>query len=47
MEANIVKLSNRETEVCNLMLSGKSTTKISQVLNIKCNTVSTIKKSIF
>jgi len=47
MEANVVKLSNRETEVCNLMLSGKSTTKISQVLNIKCNTVSTIKKSIF
>ena len=47
MEANIVKLSNRETEVCNLMLSGKSTTNIAQVLNIKCNTVSTIKKSIF
>jgi DNA-binding CsgD family transcriptional regulator len=47
MEANIVKLSNRETEVCNLLLSGNSTTQIAQVLNIKCNTVSTIKKSIF
>ena len=47
MEPNIVKLSNRETEVCNLLLSGSSTTKIAHELNIKCNTVSTIKKSIF
>ena len=47
MEPNTIKLSNRETEVCNLLLSGNSTTKIAHTLNIKCNTVSTIKKSIF
>ena len=47
MEPNTIKLSNRETEVCNLLLTGNTTTKIAQVLNIKCNTVSTIKKSIF
>lgn len=42
-----LKLSNRETEVCNLLLAGNSTTKIAELLKIKCNTVSTIKKSIF
>jgi DNA-binding NarL/FixJ family response regulator len=47
MEPSTIKLSNRETEVCNLLLSGNSTTKIAHTLNIKCNTVSTIKKSIF
>jgi len=41
------KLSIRETEVCDLLLTGNSTTKIAEALNIKCNTVSTIKKSIF
>jgi len=41
------KLSSRETEVCDLLLTGNSTTKIAEALNIKCNTVSTIKKSIF
>ena len=42
-----IKLSSRETEVCNLLLTGNSTNKIAELLNIKCNTVSTIKKSIF
>lgn len=42
-----VKLSNREIDVCNLLLEGNSTSKISELLKIKCNTVSTIKKSIF
>jgi len=42
-----VKLSVRETEVCNLLLAGNSTNKIAEVLNIKCNTVSTFKKLIF
>ena len=47
MNSNSIKLSNRETEVCNLLLTGNSTTKIAEVLKIKCNTVSTIKKSLF
>jgi DNA-binding NarL/FixJ family response regulator len=47
MSTDRIKLSSRETEVCDLLLTGNSTTKISEVLNIKCNTVSTIKKSIF
>jgi DNA-binding NarL/FixJ family response regulator len=47
MSIDPVKLSSRETEVCNLLLTGSSTTKISEALKIKCNTVSTIKKSIF
>ena len=42
-----IKLSSRETEVCNLLLAGNSTNKIAEVLNIKCNTVSTFKKLIF
>jgi DNA-binding NarL/FixJ family response regulator len=42
-----IKLSSRETEVCDLLLTGNSTTKIAEALKIKCNTVSTIKKSIF
>jgi DNA-binding NarL/FixJ family response regulator len=46
-DSNTIKLSTRETEVCNLLLMGNSTTKISELLKIKCNTVSTIKKSIF
>lgn len=46
-DSNTIKLSTRETEVCNLLLTGNSTTKISELLKIKCNTVSTIKKSIF
>jgi len=42
-----IKLSKREIEVCNLLLTGNCTNKIAEILNIKCNTVSTIKKSIF
>lgn len=40
-------LSKREKEVCNLLLIGNTTTEIAKVLNIKCNTVSTIKKTIY
>jgi DNA-binding NarL/FixJ family response regulator len=47
MSIDPIKLSSRESEVCNLLLTGNSTTKIAEVLKIKCNTVSTIKKSIF
>ena len=47
MSIDPIKLSSRETEVCNLLLTGNSTTKIAEILNIKCNTDSTIKKSIF
>ena len=47
MSIDPIKLSSRETEVCNLLLTGSSTNKIAELLNIKCNTVSTIKKSIF
>jgi DNA-binding NarL/FixJ family response regulator len=42
-----VKLSKREHDVCNLLIIGNSTTIIAKTLNLKCNTVSTIKKSIF
>lgn len=47
MSIDPIKLSTRETEVCDLLLTGNSTTKIAEALKIKCNTVSTIKKSIF
>jgi DNA-binding NarL/FixJ family response regulator len=47
MNAVELKLSNREIQVCNLLIKGSSTTEIAKVLNLKCNTVSTIKKSIF
>jgi DNA-binding NarL/FixJ family response regulator len=47
MDSNRIKLSKREIEVCNLLLTGNCTNKIAELLNIKCNTVSTIKKSIF
>jgi DNA-binding NarL/FixJ family response regulator len=46
-DSNPIKLSKREVEVCNLLLTGNCTNKIAELLNIKCNTVSTIKKSIF
>lgn len=42
-----VKLSKREHDVCSLLIIGNSTTTIAKTLNLKCNTVSTIKKSIF
>lgn len=47
MDTSTIKLSKREIEVCNLLLTGNCTNKIAELLNIKCNTVSTIKKSIF
>lgn len=47
MKSTNIKLSNRENQVCNLLLAGYSTTQIATLLKIKCNTVSTIKKSIF
>ena len=47
MDLSIIKLSKREMEGCNLLLMGNYTNKIAELLNIKCNTVSTIKKSIF
>jgi DNA-binding NarL/FixJ family response regulator len=46
-DSSMIKLSKREIEVCNLLLTGNCTNKIAELLNIKCNTVSTIKKSIF
>ena len=47
MDSNLIKLSKREIEVCDLLLTGNCTNEIAEILNIKCNTVSTIKKSIF
>jgi len=47
MDSNSIKLSKREIEVCNLLLTGNCTNEIAELLSIKCNTVSTIKKSIF
>ena len=47
MDSNSIKLSKRGNEVCTLLLTGNCTNKIAELLNIKCNTVSTIKKSIF
>jgi DNA-binding NarL/FixJ family response regulator len=47
MNAVELKLSNREIQVCDLLIIGSSTTDIAKILNLKCNTVSTIKKSIF
>ena len=41
------KLSKREKEVCYLLLNGNKTNEIAKVLNIKSNTVSTIKKTIY
>lgn len=40
-------LSKREKEVCDLLINGNTTTEIAKVLNIKSNTVSTIKKTIY
>ena len=47
MKSDEFRLSNREIEVCILLITGASTTDIAKALNLKCNTVSTIKKSIF
>ena len=40
-------LSNRQKQICVLLISGFSTNEISKQLKIKANTVSTIKKIIF
>jgi DNA-binding NarL/FixJ family response regulator len=41
------KLSQREFEVAYLIVSGKRTTDIANQLDLKTNTVSTIKRNIF
>ena len=41
------KLSKRQTEICDLLLTGNSTSKIAKDLCLKANTVSTVKKIIF
>jgi len=41
------QLSKREKEICILLIKGKSTNEIANQLNIKSNTVSTIKKKIY
>ncbi len=43
----LAKLASREREVFDLIVSGKRTKEIGDQLNIKANTVSTIKKVIF
>jgi DNA-binding CsgD family transcriptional regulator len=43
----IRKLSPREQEVADLIIKGISTNDISKKLNIKPNTVSTLKRKIF
>jgi DNA-binding CsgD family transcriptional regulator len=43
----LAKLANREREVFDLIVAGKRTKEIGDQLNIKANTVSTIKKMIF
>lgn len=43
----ISKLSPREQEVADLIIKGISTNDISKKLNIKPNTVSTLKRKIF
>lgn len=40
-------LSNREHEVLYNILSGKSTTQIAKDLNLRSNTISTVKKNIY
>jgi two-component system, NarL family, invasion response regulator UvrY len=40
-------LSNRETEVMNLLIKGHSTTEIADVLHVRLNTISTYKARIF
>lgn len=40
-------LSNRETEVMNLLIKGYSTTEIADVLHVRLNTISTYKARIF
>lgn len=40
-------LSNRETEVMNLLIKGLSTTEIAEALHVRLNTISTYKARIF
>lgn len=41
------KLTNRQSEIALLLIEGFKTSSIASELNIKSNTVSTIKKQIF
>ncbi len=43
----LANLATREREVFDLVVTGKRTKEIGDLLNIKANTVSTIKKVIF
>jgi DNA-binding NarL/FixJ family response regulator len=43
----LASLATREREVFDLFVNGKRTKEIGDMLNIKANTVSTIKKVIF
>lgn len=45
--SNINQFTKREKEIANLVKDGMTTTDISKALEIKINTVSTIKKKIF
>lgn len=47
MEENIDKLSVREKEVFQLLVSGKTLAEISEILGIKYNTVAEHYKSIY
>ena len=47
MNQNATLMSNRQKQICVLLISGFSTNEISKQLKIKANTVSTIKKIIF
>jgi DNA-binding NarL/FixJ family response regulator len=40
-------LSDRESEIAMLILDGKKTNDIANKLNLKSNTISTVKKRIF
>ena len=44
---NKYKLNKREIDVINLIVEENSTTRIAEILGLKSNTISTIKKSIF
>ena len=44
---NKYKLNKREIDVINLIIEENSTTRIAEILGLKSNTISTIKKSIF
>ena len=41
------RLTPREMEIAILIANGGTTTEISRIINVKCNTVSTHKKRIY